>query len=290
VSLAAGISQEQARARRAADLALLGVTFFWASSFALIKGAMGEVSPILFIGIRFALACAVLWPLLRGVEAPGRAWREGCALGVLLFGCFATQVTGLRYTTAGNSAFVTATCSVMVPFVDYALCGRRPRATTLVGVLIAMAGVYLLVNPEAGRWNRGDLWTLGCAALYAVYIVKLDGALRRGPYQVVLYAQLAVAGLLGFAISPLVETPHLTLSWNALRAIAIVSLGATAAALYLQNRYQARTTPTRAALVFLAEPVFAAGFAYLLLEETLLWRGYVGAGLIIGGILLSELL
>jgi len=138
--------------------------------------------------------------------------------------------------------------------------------------------------------SRGDWWTLACAAIYAVYMVKLDDYLARSPYQVVLYGQMATAAVLGFAASPLLETPHLALSALSIRTIVLLSLGATAGALYLQNRYQSRTTPTRAALIFLAEPVFAAGFSYLLLHEVLPLRGYFGAALIIGGILLSELL
>src|SRR5262245_8182925 len=191
------------RARRVADLALLLVTFLWASSFALIKGAMGEVSPILFIGIRFALTCAVLWPILRGVQVERRNVRDGALLGALLFVSYATQVTGLRETTAANSAFVTATCTLMVPFVDLAVRGRRPARATLFGIAIAMAGLAVLLRPDTGTIHRGDLWTLVCAALYAVYMVALDGALRRGPFQVVLYAQLVTAAALGFLASPL---------------------------------------------------------------------------------------
>jgi drug/metabolite transporter (DMT)-like permease len=278
------------RERRVADAALVGVTLLWSTSFALIKGAMGDVSPILLTGLRFAITCALLWPLLLGVRASARAWLDGIALGGLLFASYATQVTGLRYTSAGNSAFVTATCTLMVPLADFLLRGRRPAAPTLLGLALAMFGLYLLVDPHLDRVNRGDLWTLACAVIYAVYMVRLDVALARGPYQVVLYGQLAAAAMLGLCTAPLLERPHLALTWISLRALGIVSVGATAGALYLQNRFQGHTTPTRAAIIFTAEPVFAAGFAYWLLGEVLPLRGYLGGVIVVTGILLSELL
>lgn len=287
VSAAAESSPERVRDRRVADAALLMVTLLWATSFPLIKGSMSDVSPILLTGLRFAITCALMWPMLLKVRANRRAWADGAILGVLLFGCFATQVTGMIYTSASNSAFVTATTTPMVPIADYLMRRRRPSLATIAGIVIALGGVWLL---SGGTVSRGDWWTLACAAIYAVYMVKLDDYLARSPYQVVLYGQMATAAVLAFAASPLIETPKLVVTALSIRTIVLLSLGATAGALYLQNRYQSRTTPTRAALIFLAEPVFAAGFSYLLLHEVLPLRGYFGAGLIIGGILLSELL
>jgi drug/metabolite transporter (DMT)-like permease len=273
--------------RRVADAALLMVTVLWATSFPLIKGSMDDISPILLTGFRFAVTALLMWPMLLGVRGDRRAWIDGAFLGCLLFGCFATQVTGLRYTTAGNSAFVTATTTPMVPIMDYVLRRRRPSLPTVIGIVVALGGVWLL---SGGTISRGDWWTLACAVIYAIYMIRLDVVLARSPYQVVLYGQIVVAALLAFAGSPLLETPHFVVSTLSIRTIVLLSLGATAGALYLQNRYQSRTTPTRAALIFTAEPLFAAVFSYFMLGEVLPLRGYLGAALIIGGILVSELL
>jgi drug/metabolite transporter (DMT)-like permease len=287
VAVATESSSISSRDRRVADAALLMVTVLWATSFPLIKGSMGDISPILLTGFRFVVTALLMWPMLLGVRADRRAWLDGALLGLLLFGSFATQVTGLRYTTAGNSAFVTATTTPMVPIMDYLLRRRRPSLPTVIGIVVALGGVWLL---SGGTISRGDWWTLACAVLYAIYMIRLDVVLGRSPYQVVLYSQIVTAGLLALAASPLLETPHLVVSALSIRTLVLLSLGATAGALYLQNRFQSRTTPTRAALIFTAEPVFAAVFSYFMLGETLPLRGYFGAALIIGGILVSELL
>src|SRR5262249_34785901 len=144
-------------------------------------------------GLRFGIASALLWPMLLRVKGTRRAWIDGFVVGVLLSCCYLTQVTGLRYTSAVNSAFVTALCTPMVPIVDFALRGRKPRPATLAGIVLALFGVWLLVNPGLLGVGRGELWTLACAFFYAVYLVHLDGALERSPYQIVLFGQLATA-------------------------------------------------------------------------------------------------
>jgi drug/metabolite transporter (DMT)-like permease len=47
--------------------------------------------------------------------------------------------------------------------------------------------------------------------------------------------------------------------------------------------------PHKVALIFATEPVFACISAWLFLNETLGWLGFIGAGLIIVGMLISEL-
>ena len=43
-----------------ADLALVGVTIVWGSSFAIVKQSLSQVSPLLFIAIRFTIATVVV--------------------------------------------------------------------------------------------------------------------------------------------------------------------------------------------------------------------------------------
>jgi drug/metabolite transporter (DMT)-like permease len=284
---------EHRQQRRVADLAMFGVTVMWAISFALMKDALGEISPVLFVGLRFMLAGLVVAPLLlRGGVIAGLSFvavRDSLALGAIMFASFATQITGLRSTTAANCAFVTATCTLMLPLLERVVYGRRPRRATLGGIALAMVGLFLLVRPSANHMAVGDLWTLLSAFLYAIYVVRLDMVVRRHPYQVALCGQIAGAAVLGLALSPVIETPHFALTVGAVRSLLLVVIFPTIGSLYLQSRFQSRTTPTRAGLIFTAEPVLAAGFAYVWLGEVLPPVGYLGAALVVSGIVLSEL-
>jgi drug/metabolite transporter (DMT)-like permease len=64
---------------------------------------------------------------------------------------------------------------------------------------------------------------------------------------------------------------------------------ATLATTFTQIRYQRDTTPTRAAIIFTVEPVWAAILGYLMLGERLGLSGLLGGGLIVAGIFISLL-
>ena len=90
--------------------------------------------------------------------------------------------------------------------------------------------------------------------------------------------------------APILERPHAL--WNArvVWAILVTGVLCTAVAFSIQAWAQQFTPPTHTALIFSLEPVFAWLTSYVVLHERLGGRAALGAGLILGGILLSELL
>ena len=78
-------------------------------------------------------------------------------------------------------------------------------------------------------------------------------------------------------------------SFPLIAALAVTSLLATALGFTIQTWAQRWTNPTRTALIFAMEPVFAWITSFLLLGEVLSRRAGVGAALILGGILMVEL-
>ncbi len=74
-----------------------------------------------------------------------------------------------------------------------------------------------------------------------------------------------------------------------MKPLVYLTIFATVIAVSVQVRFQKDTTPTRSAVIFSIEPVLAAGFAYLLLGELLGPLGLFGGGLIMVGVLVSEL-
>src|ERR1700731_4588764 len=90
-----------------ADLALVGATAIWGCTFLLVQYALKDISPILFLGFRFAVASGALFvvyrrKLMRAAVVPGLA---AC---LFLFAGYAFQTVGLKYTTASKSAFLTS--------------------------------------------------------------------------------------------------------------------------------------------------------------------------------------
>src|SRR5437867_3982270 len=93
-----------------ADLALIFVTIIWGSTFAIVKKALAQVSPVLFITLRFWIAALLTIALMPGAlrNMSGETLRRGSTLASLLLGGFVFQTLGLRATTASKSAFITS--------------------------------------------------------------------------------------------------------------------------------------------------------------------------------------
>jgi drug/metabolite transporter (DMT)-like permease len=84
------------------------------------------------------------------------------------------------------------------------------------------------------------------------------------------------------------EEIKFTVTTGTVAEIAYLTIFATVITMWVQNRYQGETTPTRAAVIFALEPVVAALLAYAVRDERIGTAGIIGGGIILTGILLSE--
>lgn len=278
-------------ARTRAELYLLSITLIWGSTFVITKGALKDVSPFLYTTIRFTAAAFLLGMLtVRTVtKTTRRSFVKGGILGVLLFVGFILQTIGLQYTSASKSAFITGMLVVLTPICQIVIERRPPQLGNLIGIVLVTVGLYLLTSPEGSEFNIGDLLTLGCALCFALYIVYLDIFSQVDDPILLTFHQSLVSGLLAlvgvFVYEEVVWNPTPPL----LGALAYLTVFATLIALFVQVKYQKDTTPTRAAVIFSVEPVFAAIFAYFFAGEVMGAIGVLGGGLIVAGMLVSEL-
>jgi drug/metabolite transporter (DMT)-like permease len=264
-----------------ADLLLLAAAAVWGGTFVVVRAGLEDVSPLLFVAVRFTLAALLVAPLVRWREGrPGRlGWRAGAAAGVPLFAGFALQTVGLQWTAPGRAAFLTGLYVVFVPLLAPLAGARRPDARTWAAVGLAVAGTLALTWPAdalAALPGLGDLCMLGCALSFAVQILAVDRvASRVSPWTLLATELTFVAGLAWPAMAVL-ETPAFRPTVAALASLAIVVLLASVGALWAQNWAQRRVTPSRAAIVFALEPAFAAATSWLVLGERLGPLGVAG--------------
>jgi len=135
----------------------------------------------------------------------------------------------------------------------------------------------------------GDLLVLGSTVFYAFHILVLGRFSTQMSYEGLSVSQIATGAILGGASFWWLEKPHITFDTSVVLALLITSLLATAFAFSVQSWAQQFTTPTRTALIFAMEPVFAWLAAYVLVGEILTPRAASGAFLILAGIVLVEL-
>jgi drug/metabolite transporter (DMT)-like permease len=272
-----------------AEAALAGNTLIWGSTFVLVQSALKDISPILFLAIRFSIATAALALLFRG-RARYKPTRGGLIAGGCLFAGYLFQTVGLQYTTASKSAFITGLAIPLVPLLISLVYLSRPRILELAGVICASAGMGLMtLQGETLRISRGDLLTLFCAVAFAAHIIALGHYSGRVTFESLSLMQVASAAALGISTFWWVETPVMHLSPVVLIALGVTGLLATALAFTVQAWAQQHTTATRTALIYSLEPVVAWLTAFWLTGEMLSRRAAFGAVLILSGILLVEL-
>lgn len=276
--------------RFAAEAALVVAAFLFGTTFPLVHDALDDVTPFAYLVLRFAIAVLVLAPfavliIRREGEDRRVLLRVGFVAGLLLFGGYATQTVGLQYTSPSTSAFLTGLYVMFTPMVEAMLRRVWPPRRVVGSAALATVGLYLLTGADLAL-GRGELLTLACALIFAVWIVYQGGYAARLhpiPFTTLQMVTLVVVGLPAMARQGVGD-----LSPTAWFAIVFTGIACSAVALSLQLWGQRRIPPTRAALILLLEPVFA-GVVSFVDGERLGAIELVGAAVILGAIALAEL-
>lgn len=279
--------------------ALLGERL--SESFA--EPTLAMLGPAAFLAARFVVG-SLLWMAVfpRSVCGWSRATVRGGALGGgFLAAGMLLQHYGLSYTSESLSAFLTSLCVLFTPILAVRFLGHRVSAGMWGAVACATVGVALmtLFREEAG-FDCGALLGLLCAVAFSGHILVIDAyGKREDPLRFTLaqflFGTLFFVAFLAawpggsrlFNLSGLVRT---FASRELLVWLLLVSTVGTVFTFGVMFRYQPRTSPTRAALIYLSEPIFATAYAWLVAGRTIALVAGLGAVLIIGGNVLAELL
>jgi drug/metabolite transporter (DMT)-like permease len=278
-------------------LALLVVTLVWGTTFPAMKDLTAYYSPVWIILVRFAMAALLLSPFL---------WRArradlvaGATLGLLLFFCYLFQVEGLALTSSNRNAFICGLNVLVVPLLGV-VAGRLPERRIVLALLLAIAGLAALCW-DGGAWGRGDTLALLGALAFGVYIKVMEIHTRKATRLMTLTAAQITTVAACAALWLLArELPRGAndmadywsyigkgvgqYGWN----LAYLGLVATAAIISLQGWGQARSTANEAAVIYAFEPAAAAFFAFFWLGEAMTERGWLGALLLISGMIVSQ--
>lgn len=274
-------------------MALIAICAIWGATFTLVKDALEDASPLVFLTLRFGVATLALGIVFRWKGPIRLSWtllRNGASLGLALFGGYLFQTVGLRFTTPARSAFLTALFIVFVPALLALQRRKLPGPRELAGIFLALAGLRLLASPISFEGaSRGDALTLICALCYAGHILLLGRFSTAGDIRALTLLQIGVAFLLSASSFWWVEEPFLRASPRLWVAVVFTGVLATAVAFLVQTWAQQIVSPTRTAFIFALEPVFAWITSFLLIGERLPASGIIGAALILSGILLVEI-
>ncbi|MFZ1731924.1 MAG: EamA family transporter [Bacteroidota bacterium] len=274
-----------------ADRYLLAITLIWGSTFTVTKFGLADLPPMILQGTRF-FAASLMVGIYTWRDIKATTWkslRAGIVLGLLLGAGFALQTIGLVETTASKAGFLTGTMVVFTPLVQLLIERRWPTLGNAISVVIVGAGLWIFTSPAGGEFNSGDVLVLLCAVVFAFYIVYLDVFTKERFDREIVFYQFVITGIVGFAAAPFVAGREAVFSLSAIGVILYLSFFASTIAIFIQSKYQRETTPTKAAIIFTMEPVYAAIIAYIVLSESMSGIEVLGAGIMFAGLLFSEI-
>jgi drug/metabolite transporter (DMT)-like permease len=284
-----------------APLALLFVSFIWGATFVVVQNAMSFVGPFTFNGLRFLFAGIILLfvQMIFSQKTSKQDIKQSSFAGLMVgfFLCvgYLLQTFGLLYTTSSKAGFLTGLSIVMVPILSFIFLKQKATIFVILGITVATAGLYLLTAADSFQFNIGDILVLGCAIAFAAHIL-INGFYSKKISPLLLStSQVLTVGIFSSICAFLFEdwenlfSISLWTNHSFLFALFLTSLFATSIAFFIQTSAQKHTSPTRVAIIFAMEPVFAALTGVLVANEQLSMSAIFGCLCIFLGMIFVEL-
>lgn len=284
---------------RAVDwLLLVFLSVLWGATFFFIAIAVPEIPPFTLVLARVGLAAAVLVPIVyvMGYRLPATpaAWYPFLVQSIINNVIpFTLMVYGQQRIASGLAAVLNATTPLFTLIVARLFAGEALTPSKLGGVLLGLAGVAVLIGPEALNANAasviGMLCLLGTSLCYGISALWMR-RFRHVPPLVTSASQLTCSTVLllplaafadRFWLLPMPSTP-------ALLAVLGLAVLATALAYIVFFRISASAGPNNVMLVTLLIPITATALGVLVLKEALTLHQVAGAIVIASGLIVID--
>lgn len=276
----------------------------WGSAFPATKylqDAGLSVGALLTLRFLIGSVGLLICCLLAKVTFDRRSLLDGLYAGLVLAALFWLQTDGLRYTTTTKNAFITGLYVIFTPMVALAFGDRLRPIHGLAAAIAALGLLGLVFKPgeRFGGWNLGDSETLANAVLIGIHIVLMGHFTRRANPWVLAFTQVAVVGILSFAMTLLFPATYGFRGGAGLAKLGTwVSLGymgifATTLGFWVQSHFQSRLGATETGILMGLEPVWAtllsvSGFIPGV-KDHLEPRQWLGAAVMLAAAMLAEL-
>jgi drug/metabolite transporter (DMT)-like permease len=212
----------------------------------------------------------------------------GMLLGVVLFAGSSLQQIGLVYTTAGNAGFITGLYVIIVPILGM-IWKQKTDSGTWIGAILAAWGLYLLSVTADLTIQVGDLLVFIGAFFWAGHVLLVGHFSPRVHPILLAICQSTVCSLLSLLSALVLETITIEGLLRAALPIFYGGFFSVGIAYTLQIIAQQDAHPAHAAILMSLEAVFALAGGWFILGEAVSYRGLLGCGLMLAGMLLAQL-
>lgn len=280
---------------------LVLIALLWGGAFFFVEILVESLRPLTIVTARVGLAASLMWLLILigRVQGPkGWAqWRAFLVIGILSSALPFCLITWAQTRIdSGIASILNATAPLFVVLIAGAtLSDERLTTNKLIGVITGIAGVSVLIGPEAlkdlGGSALGQLAVIGAALSYgssAVYSRRF--AKMSVPPMTVVTGQLTMATVLLLPLAIALEGSNLpsSLPLEAIASILCLAIFSTFLANVLYFRLLETAGATNSALVGFLMPVTATALGIVFLNETLSATQIAGAFLIAIGLLVMD--
>lgn len=281
---------------KAKSLLLFG-TSIWGGTFLFTQIGIQYCSPSLYLILRFSIAL-LLCLIFFGkhiIKIDKKTIKQGSLLGIFWTIGFLLQTFGLKYTTIGNAAFITNLTVGLTPFVYWFISKEKIKIYSKIAVIIGIVAVNIIADPFGGAFNIGDLLMFLSTFMWACYVAFLH-IFTKGEENFARNTQLTasqfIAGLPILITYLLVfeSNIHIDITNELIYSLLFNSIMASFLVSFIQISVQRYTTPVSAVLIFSLEPIFASIISFFAIGEVLTMRGYIGAGIMLIAIFVSDTL
>ncbi|WP_461206534.1 DMT family transporter [Clostridium sp. DL1XJH146] len=273
-----------------ADLVLLSVAIFWGGSFPVMKIALGSIPPYTFLAIRYLVSALLLLPFSYKYfnKIDKKTLIYSFLIGLTLFLGSGLQVIGLQYTTPSKSGFLTGLNVLIVPILIAIIYKKIPELKVIIGIVFSLCGLYIMSSGGTTGINIGDILTILCAFSFGTQIILVDKFTKDINLPLFTFLEMLFVGIMGSIPAISIEGMKFDINFISIGGILYLAIFCTIYAYGLQNKVQKFTTPSHAAIIFLAEPVFGAIFS-IFIGDMLTGRTLIGCVFILFGMVIINL-
>jgi drug/metabolite transporter (DMT)-like permease len=274
-------------------LVLCGI---WGSTWLFIKLGLEDLPPLTFAGIRFLIACAILFLLIRALHIPlphdRRDWLLLAVTGVLSF----TLNYGLifwaeQHISSGLAALLQATTPAFGLIIAHLhLPSERLTWAKIIGVVLGVCGVGVVFSNQLSI--AGGRALAGCVGVVLSSIFVAYSNVLIKAYGRKLEPAILAAGQMFFGLIPLLligiplEGNPLHYRWTPMALVSLFYLAIVGSVIAFLLYYWLvhNMDVTKTMMISLVTPVVAVLLGLVVLNEKLDWRTIAGGAMIVAGI------
>jgi drug/metabolite transporter (DMT)-like permease len=271
-----------------------------AVAFPIAKLGLNEIEPYSYAFLRFTISSLIYIPVLFFLRRTRRiALRDHVKIFVIGFILILLNqvifLVGQSLTSAGHASLLFATVPIFLYILALIFLRERPGIRRAVGIMIAAAGVYVILAGGMARFGRqflfGDLLVLIAVIAWAVATVMAKPlAVKYGAFRVtglaLVYGSLVY---LPFGLYKVAQFSFEGLSRAAWFSVFYMAVVVSLLAYFLWYWVLKYMEVSRVAVIQNIQPVIASAVAAMLLAEPISQRFVIGGIIVIAGVILTEL-